>query len=51
MNSTPPTDWPFVAFPESIVSLLIGGSLVLSGLGAFVLIVLLIKDFKSKNIW
>ena len=40
-----------ILFPEIIVTLLILFSLLLTGIGAITLVVLLIKDFKNKEIW
>jgi hypothetical protein len=38
-------------FPESIVALLIYGSLVLTGLGALLLLALIYKDWKKGELW
>ena len=43
--------WPLVFFPDAIVQLLITGSLVLTGFGAVILIWLLLKDRRDKQIW
>jgi hypothetical protein len=38
-------------FPESFFHILVYGSLIWTGLGAVVLIILLLKDYKNKKIW
>lgn len=38
-------------FPEIIVALLIYGSLILTGLGAVTLIILIVRDWKNKELW
>lgn len=38
-------------FPESIFKLLILASLILMGVAAIALIVMLVRDIKTKNLW
>jgi hypothetical protein len=40
-----------ILFPQSIFILLVVGALVWTGLGALVLVSLLIKDIVKKQIW
>ena len=40
-----------ITFPEWFVVGLIWLSLIWTGAGALVLIVMILKDFKDKNIW
>lgn len=43
--------WPLIFFPDAIVSLIIVGALILTGVGAVTLIALLMKDRRNKKIW
>lgn len=47
----PDSSWPVVPFPELLVQLLLKGSLLLTGVGALVLLVLLVRDRRKKQIW
>jgi len=51
MNEPLPAPWPVVPFPDFIVTAVILGALVLTGLGALTLVYLLIKDQRQNEIW
>jgi len=51
MTLPAPEPWPVVPFPDSVVSIVIVGSLVLTGLGALTLVLLLLKDKRNRQIW
>jgi hypothetical protein len=44
-------NWTLFPFPEAFVKLLITGSLLLTGIGAVVLVALLIRDRRARRIW
>jgi len=49
--SSPPVAAAIVSFPEPVVAFLIYGSLILTGLGAILLIALIIRDWKKGELW
>jgi len=49
--NTSPEPWPVVLFPDISLTLLIYGSLILTGIGAVALIWMLIRDRRNKQIW